>query len=344
MKTTKRIKSILSIDGGGIRGLIPALVLVELERILQQKTNDANARLTEYFDLFAATSSGAILTCILLFPDKEGLKPKYSAYDAVQIYTEHGGEIFHTSSMSKLLAKIGLLSEKFNPRNMEQIFDSYFADIKISQLLKPCSITSYNIELRKAHFFRQHIAREKGNIKDFYVRDACRATCAAPSYFPPAEIYSLSKTRYPLIDGGIVANDPILAAIIESARISATDNPTNNIVLSLGTGINSTAYQYDIMKNRSAIRTVPFLLDMMMSSSSEINQFIAKEVFKTNKKPSHYFRITPTNLSSIDENMDNASPKNIEKIKALGERLATENSEVLEEIAEKLIESRMIAE
>lgn len=171
------------------------------------------------------------------------------------------------------------------------------------------------------------------------MRDACRATCAAPSYFPPAEVYSLSKTRYPLIDGGIVANDPILAAIIESARISATDNPTNNIVLSLGTGINSTAYQYDIMKNRSAIRTVPFLLDMMMSSSSEINQFIAKEVFKTNKQPSHYFRITPTNLSSIDENMDNASPKNIEKIKALGERLATENSEALEELAEKLIES-----
>ncbi|HLP49637.1 MAG TPA: patatin-like phospholipase family protein [Chitinophagales bacterium] len=333
------IKSILSIDGGGIRGIIPALVLVELERILQQKTNDANARAVQHFDLFAATSSGAILASILLFPDESGSKPKFSAQDAVQLYIEHGAAIFHTSPLSKLLAKVGLLSEKFSPNNMEQIFASYFGETKISQLLKPCLITSYNIELRKAHFFRQHVARQKGNSKDFYVRDACRATCAAPSYFPPAEIYSLSKTRYPLIDGGIVANDPILAAIIESARISGVDNPSKKIVLSLGTGINSTAYHYDVMRNRSAIRTVPYLLDMMMSSSSEISQFIAKEIFKTNKLSNHYLRITPTNLSSIDENIDNASSKNIDKIKALGERLATENSEAIERLVETLLEN-----
>lgn len=332
-----QIKRILSIDGGGIRGIIPALVLVELESILQQKTNNTDARVAQYFDFFAATSSGAILTCILLFPDKDGTKPKFSAQDAVQLYIEHGAEIFHTSPLSKLLAKVGLLSEKFKPDNMEQIFASYFGDTKISQLLKPCLITSYNIELRKAHFFRQHVARQRGNIKDFYVRDACRATCAAPSYFPPAEIYSLSKTRYPLIDGGIVANDPILTAIIESARISEADNASKKIVLSLGTGINSTAYHYDIMKNRSAIRTVPYLLDMMMTSNSEISQFIAKGIFKTNKQSSNYLRITPTNLSSIDENIDNASLKNIDKIKALGERLATENSELLEKLADVLL-------
>ena len=335
----KQIKSILSIDGGGIRGIIPALVLVELERILQQKTGDANERVVQHFDLFAGTSSGAILTCILLFPDETGTKPKYSAQDAVQLYIEHGAEIFHTSPLSKLLAKVGLLSEKFNPNNMEQIFASYFGEIKISQLLKPCLITSYNIELRKAHFFRQHVAKQKGNIKDFYVRDACRATCAAPSYFPPAEIYSLSKTRYPLIDGGIVANDPILAAIIELDRISGANSATKTIVLSLGTGINSTAYHYDIMKNRSAIRTVPYLLDMMMSSSSEISQFIAKGIFKANRQSNHYMRITPTNLSSIDDNIDNASSKNIEKIIALGERLATENSEAMEKLVEALLEN-----
>ena len=93
------------------------------------------------------------------------------------------------------------------------------------------------------------------------------------------------------------------------------------------------------MRNRSAIRTVPYLLDMMMSSSSEISQFIAKEIFKTNKLSNHYLRITPTNLSSIDENIDNASFKNIDKIKALGERLATENSEAIERLVETLLEN-----
>jgi patatin-like phospholipase/acyl hydrolase len=331
------IKRILSIDGGGIRGIIPALVLVELERILQIKTNNPKARIVDYFDLFAATSSGAILTSILLFPDESGQKPKYSAKDAVDLYIIHGGKIFQTNFLYRFLAKFGFISEKYTPKNMEAIFAEYFGDVKISQLLKPCLITAYNIELRKAHFFRQQVAKQKGDTKDFYVKDACRATSAAPSYFRPAEIFSISNTRYPLIDGGIVANDPVLTAVIEAARLSDTNNPADKVILSLGSGINSKAYHYDIMRSRAAIRTVPYLLDMMMSSSSEVNQYIIKQIFKANHRSEYYFRINPTNLSSIDENIDNATLKNISKLKALGERLATENSEDLERLVEYLI-------
>lgn len=66
----KQIKSIISIDGGGIRGIIPALVLVELERILQQKTNDANARVVQHFDLFAATVQELFSLAFFYFPMK----------------------------------------------------------------------------------------------------------------------------------------------------------------------------------------------------------------------------------------------------------------------------------
>lgn len=333
------IEKILSIDGGGIRGIIPALVLVELERLIQIKTSNPNARIIEYFDLFAGTSSGAILISILLLPDETGTKPKYTAQDAVELYLTNGSRIFEAGFISKLFAKAGFVAEKYTANNMKTVFAEYFGDTKISELLKPCLITAYNIELRKAHFFRQHIARQKGSVKDFYVKDACLATSAAPSYFPPAEIYSLSQTRYPLIDGGIVANDPILTAMIETARISGNSNLADKIILSLGSGISSKAYNYDIMRN-IAIRTVPYLLDMMTSSSSEVNQFIIKQIFKANQQTDHYLRITPTNLSSIDERMDNATSKNISKLKALGERLATEKSEELERLVNYLIENK----
>lgn len=62
------MKNILSIDGGGIRGVIPAMVLVVLEEILQKKCNDPDARIAEYFDFIAGTSTGGILACILLYP------------------------------------------------------------------------------------------------------------------------------------------------------------------------------------------------------------------------------------------------------------------------------------
>ena len=74
------MKKILSIDGGGIRGLIPGQVLVALEKKLQQKTNDPDARIASYFDFFAGTSTGGILTCLLLCPDENNpQKPKFSA-------------------------------------------------------------------------------------------------------------------------------------------------------------------------------------------------------------------------------------------------------------------------
>jgi patatin-like phospholipase/acyl hydrolase len=86
--------------------------------------------------------------------------------------------------------------------------------------------------------------------------------------------------RYPLIDGGIVANDPVLTAVIEAARLSDTNNPADKVILSLGSGINSKAYHYDIMRSRAAIRTVPYLLDMMMSSSSEVNNTSSNKFLK----------------------------------------------------------------
>src|SRR4051794_8458418 len=98
------MKKILSIDGGGIRGIIPGQVLVALEKKLQEKTGK-ESRLADYFDFFAGTSTGGILTCICLCPsENDPTKARFSAQEAVNLYIENGDDIFNVPFWKKVVS------------------------------------------------------------------------------------------------------------------------------------------------------------------------------------------------------------------------------------------------
>jgi len=158
----KKLTRILSIDGGGIRGILPGQVLVELERILQLNTQDANARIADYFDLLAGTSTGGILTCLSLCPESpQSSRPRFTAKQAVDLYLERGDEIFDVSIWKRIQSAGGLTDEKFDAKELERALRDYGGNVRLSQLLKPCLIPSYNIEKRYPHFFTQHDAVKK---------------------------------------------------------------------------------------------------------------------------------------------------------------------------------------
>ena len=179
----------------GIRGILPGRVLVALEKKLQEKSdNNTEARIADYFDLMAGTSTGGILTCLYLCPDRDNSgRPKFSAEKAVRLYEKHGDEIFYASWLRNLWSFFGRREERYSAEALEYIFEGRLKNLKLSELLKPCLITAYDIERRKAHFFRQHRAK-KGDKDNFWARDVARATSAAPSYFEPAKVKSLSNT------------------------------------------------------------------------------------------------------------------------------------------------------
>ena len=84
---------ILSIDGGGIRGIIPAKILVRLEKLLQEYSRNPQARISDYFDLIAGTSTGSILTGLYLCPsDGERKMAKYTAQQALDLYLNEGAK------------------------------------------------------------------------------------------------------------------------------------------------------------------------------------------------------------------------------------------------------------
>ncbi|HTB32442.1 MAG TPA: patatin-like phospholipase family protein, partial [Bacteroidia bacterium] len=94
----KTIK-ILSIDGGGIRGVLPATFLSALEEKLQETTGDKDFRLAQYFDLIAGTSTGGLLACMYLTPDdNNALIPKYTARQALEFYFGYGDSAFTPNS------------------------------------------------------------------------------------------------------------------------------------------------------------------------------------------------------------------------------------------------------
>jgi len=335
------MKKILSIDGGGIRGIIPGMLLAALERRLKRVSGNPDAAIVDHFDFFAGTSTGGILICLLLCPsDQDPSRPKFSAKEALDLYVTHGSDIFKAGFFRRLMARFGLLSERYPSTTLEHVLQTYFGDIRLSQLLKPCIVTAYNIELRKTHFFRQQTAIMRGDPRDFYLRDVCRATSAAPTYFSVAEIYSMSGTRYPLLDGGVFAPNPSMSALVEVTKAFNETKINDIAILSLGTGRSRKAYDYEHFKKSRAVSIGPALIDIMMSGAAESSDFFLQQLYKSAGKATQYIRIEPSNLHSIREELDAASHSNIQKLIALGDRMVSENDNLLNRIVAQLVEEQ----
>jgi len=158
--------TILSIDGGGIRGILPGVILAYLEQQLQEKTGNMVAHLCDYFDLLAGTSTGGILTCMYVTPDDDD-NPKFSAQDAVDLYLKNGSRIFSIPLGRRIMNWFGLFEAKYPVVNIEHILHTYLGEAKLSQALKPCMITAYEIFQRKTVFFNQ-VDTRKGTTNNFF--------------------------------------------------------------------------------------------------------------------------------------------------------------------------------
>ena len=139
------MKKVLSIDGGGIRGIIPATILAEIE----QRTSRPTASL---FDLMAGTSTGGIIS-LALSRDGGGGVPKYRALDLLDLYVNRGPEIFSRSFWQGVSSVAGLTEEKYSQRPLEGILKEYFDEAPLSAALTRVLVSSYEIETRSPFFF-----------------------------------------------------------------------------------------------------------------------------------------------------------------------------------------------
>jgi uncharacterized protein len=338
-KKTKNFTSILSIDGGGIRGIIPGQIIVALEDKLKLKSGNKDARIADYFDLIAGTSTGGILTCAYLCPDLKNPanppRPKFNAREVVDLYLERGDEIFNIPLKHKILTSGGTLDEKYPVDELEDALSDYFGDTRLSQLMKPCLISSYDIKRRQVHFFTQHDA-VKNEGWDYLVRDVARATSAAPTYFETSRVKSLTNISYPLIDGGVCVNNPALCAYAE-AQNKLNVAAHNIVILSLGTGFEKKSYDYNSAKNWGLIGWVQPLINIMMSGVSEVVDYQLRQIFSALGAPEQYLRINTEFPIGVKPDMDDASRQNLDALKELGTETAQKFGKELDKFVDLLL-------
>lgn len=338
---------ILAIDGGGIRGIIPALILAEIEKRTQKP-------IFSLFDLISGTSSGGILALGLTKPLIDEANPdsepvaEYSAENLLQIYLEYGAEIFYEPFFEQVIGPLEdiFIQPKYSSEGREEILKQYFGDTPLENNLKEVFVTSYDIEQRLPVFFTNKLEKQETESRKFRklcggftLTDAALGTSATPTYFAPHRVPTSHNTNgfYTLVDGGLVANNPANLAIVE-AQISQRKNKqllhTEDIlVVSLGTGSLTSTYPYDEVKNWGLLQWGRPLLNIVLDGGSEVIAGELERLFDPSDKETKnsYYRFQ-TFLTNDLEAIDNAKPENLRQLQAIAHRLIAERSQEIDEL------------
>jgi predicted acylesterase/phospholipase RssA len=302
---------ILAIDGGGIRGIIPAMVLAELER----RTGQPVCRL---FDLIAGTSTGAILALALAKPGPDG-QPHYSAEQMVRFYETEGPRIFRRPLLARLFAARWLAEEKYPAAGLEAALGRCFGETPLRQALCDVVVTSYETERRFPFFFKSRHARLRPDY-DFPMRLVARAACAAPTYFEPLRLFTDGpREYYSLIDGGVYANNPALCAYAE-ARV-AWPECGEVLLVSLGTGELTQPLLYSQARRWGLAGWARRILQVVQDGVSATVDYQLQQLLPAPAGgPQRYWRFQ-VRLKRGNEPLDNVQPENLRELKLLAEAL-----------------------
>ena len=307
---------VLCIDGGGIRGLIPALVLAEIE----QRTG---RRIAELVDLVAGTSTGGILACGLTRPGPDG-RPLYSAQELAGIYVEEGPRIFHRSLLKRIFSVDGWVDERYDEDGLDAALARYLGEATLSQALADVLVTAYEISDRLAFFFRSARARSDPAY-DFPLVQVARATGAAPSYFEPAEATDVAGARtYPLIDGGVFAVNPSMCALADVTAAGRADEL--RLMLSLGTGEHTRSYSFEQTRSWGQLEWARPVLDMVFDGVADTTDFEAATLMGD-----RYVRLQ-TELNIASDDLDDASESNLAALRREAEQLIAASQEELDRV------------
>lgn len=315
---------ILAVDGGGIRGVIPATMLCALQERLDRPVSD-------YFDVIAGTSTGGLIAAGLCVPDAGGGQ-RYDVRQILGFYTDDCREIFHRSLFHECVSLGGLLRPKYPASSMQRFLAARFADQELARARKLLMLVTYDIVLRRPFVFCSARAVEQAD-KNFLLRDACLATTAAPTYFPSAPIRNLAGEERHFIDGGVCSNDPMLPAFVEADK----EFPGRPVLLvSLGTGNMTESLVEHHVHRWGSIHWATQILDVLMDGQSGMSENSLAHLVKSRERPgSRYFRLQPDVPAGLGR-MDDTSEPNVRGLQDLTQVYCRTQAGTLDAIASAL--------
>jgi len=296
---------VLAIDGGGIRGLIPALVLADLER-------RTGRRAAELFDVIAGTSAGALLACGLARPAPA------TAAELADAYVEEGPRIFGRSLLKRAFSVGGLVDERYEDDGLMAALERHLGATRLSEATTGLLVTAYDIEHRRAVFFRSTRAREDP-AEDHTLVEVARASAAAPTYFEPGR-----AGERVLVDGGVFSANPSLVAIVDR-------EDEVSLLVSVGTGTSEERIAYERARWWGQLEWARPLLDVVFDGIAETTEFAVARLLRE-----RYVRLQPA-LREGNARLDDASEANLAGLRRDAERLIAERAADLDDLAARLV-------
>ncbi len=346
MPRTKRF--LLSIDGSGVRGLIPLRLLDSLKTRLSHR--GAERPFHDIFDLMCGTSTGGLIAAALSAPKPDGAKGEPAAnLDELRDFFENNAREIYKPSIQGRLSRmvtnpLGLLDESYDPRPLEKLLKEHFGWTSMTSAMCKLVVPAYDMEKRKAAYLANGLRTDGTRPDDHYIWQAVRAGMATPSVFEPARIENLTHKREDaLVDGSVFMKNPVLAALSVAQELGWGGDDL--VILSLGTGYSpERAFSFTESLNWGALGWMqPSNGSPLLSISADGQAAAAAEQmegFAAIAPNVSYFRIDGE-IPPESEAIDNARPGNITILNAAADRIIRDRTADLDQIADLLTEASL---
>jgi patatin-like phospholipase/acyl hydrolase len=333
---TRKQFSVLAIDGGGIRGIIPARALIELERKLGRPV-------CKLFDIVAGTSTGGIIALGLTKPKDDSHEPQYAASDLLPLYTDDGARIFPHSLRWSVASMRGMIDERYPTAPLEALLRDRFGATKLSEALTEVVIPSYDLTGPAPFFFKRTYARDQNHSWDVDMWRVARATSAAPTYFEPAELPQFEhEGDHALVDGGVMANNPGVAAYAEALALYPDDDAEITVV-SIGTGQaparepgeSGGPISYRDAQHWGFVKWARPMLHTVLDGVAKTVDYELTQLCRPIRGRPSYYRLE-SNLPTASAAMDDVDADNIRRLLDDAETLLHDQAETFEQICQAL--------
>lgn len=334
---------ILSIDGGGIRGIIPSVFLAALKDLLEKK--GLKQPFHEIINLMAGTSTGGLISLALSVPHYRN--PHGSLYAPEggivpgrlpELYETLADRVFpgHRLHIQRTIRQI--FTSKYTATSFHTLLKELFGSSTVKNALTNILLTSFDMKSMQPVFMKKRtIEAGSETDPDFLMSDAALATSAVPTYFPPAHVTTVEgNTKYCLIDGGIFCINPAICALTEAKKISPEQE---YILLSLGTGTQKEEYNINNMNHWGFFNWIaPWLGVPLIAAVGEGQRISTNHMLK--KYPGVALYRFDVDLERGKGRIDDGSPENLSYLKNKAWEMIQNNRVKMNEVAEALIQQR----
>ncbi|XP_062083176.1 patatin-like protein 3 [Humulus lupulus] len=347
--------TVLSIDGGGVRGIIPGVILAYLESKLQEIAKkekiEEDTWLADYFDVISGTSTGGLIATMISTPSDNGTRPLYEAKDIVPFYKRECPNIFsnkNNGSSEEDYNRIEVEAEQIPYGKVgKPTYGTYLQGLakdilkekRLSNTLTNVVIPAFDIKKFSPVIFSSYEVKSGNKVLDAKLADICISTSAAPTYLPAYNFENESE-EFNMIDGGLAANNPTVAAITEAVKPRAKDVEQitfpDLLVISLGTGVEGMTGEYnaEMVNGWSAFEWIRHplwsgkrtpIIDFFSSGNADMVDHYCTMFFQYTNNAQNFLRVQDNNLPKELSRLDNASTDNMDKLEKFAQTLLTKS-------------------